>query len=384
MLERYPLPPYVITWKIERGTATLSEGMRLALAELFGRRIVVSYTSMIGSAASPAGYKEKAKGNSRGKASHESHNRLLHTQGAFIRGQTGNRWDVRPADLPARTGETVQTFELAKLLPEHLRNRVGYPVLTTGQAREHLFRIFHEQNARTDHAIEGFEEVVDEVNGRHVKRMESPIERAARLVQGFAWTPVSPHIVRAFYEHTERPVIVKPNGEIEFQSDGRAMIFSHAGLPLVPGTKALGYFHPDDPKFLHLTDGRGAMLGTWTRRGRVAFGDQEALADAMRYTHAAREAAREAANALAAPERAELAAMRASNAELLRLAEFVDVAEAPPSTLDPRPSTLVGGPAGAGLVAITRERGEVRHTRQTEAQLEREQLAEARSLLMED
>lgn len=348
LLERYPLPPYIVTWKIERGTATLSEGMRLALGELFGHRIAVSYTSMIGSESSPAGYREKKKGNSRGKASHEAHNRLFHTQGSYIAGQTGNRWDVRPADLNARAKEAVEIWQMRDRLPEHLRGQEKYPLLTLNQAREHLFRICGEQNARTEHALEAFEEVLERVGDRIVKRMERPIERAARLARGYEFTPVSPAIVAAFYEHSEKPVIVKPNGELEFQHEGRTFIFRHGGNPLVPGTKCLAYFHPDDPKFLHLTDGRGGLLGTWLRRDRVAHHDRDALAEAMRYTHIAREAAREAANALAQPQRAELSAMRAHNAELLKLSEFTDVTEAPAAG-----TGTVGAPVGAALTAVS-------------------------------
>lgn len=343
--------------------------MRLALGELLGHRIAVSYTSMIGSESSPAGFREKKKGNSRGKASHESHNRLFHTQGSYIAGQTGSRWDVRPADLEAWATEAMEIWNLAQQLPAHLRGTEKYPLLTLGQAREHLFRICGDQNARTDHALEDFEERVERIGDRVVKRMESPLERAARLVQGYEWTPVSPHIVRAFYEHSERPVTVKPNGEIEFSVDGRPVIFTHGGVALPPGTKALGYFHPDDPKFLHLTDGKGGMLGTWLRRGRVAFNDEAALAEAMRYTHLARETARTAANDLAAPQRAELEAMRAHNAELLRLADFTDVAAAPQSN-----EALVGSPAGAALVAVA---AQAKADRKAEAKAARDDAREA-------
>lgn len=177
--------------------------------------------------------------------------------------------------------------------------------------------------------------------------MEMPIERAARLAKGYTFTPVSPDIVAAFYEHTEKCVVVEDNGEISFDTDGRRLRFQHGGVPLAPGTKALAYFHPDDPKFVHLTDGKGAILGTWLRRDRVGHHDPDALAEAMRYTHVAREAAREAANTLAAPERAELDAMRRHNAELLKLTEFTDVTAAPEAA-----AGTVGSPAGAALTAV--------------------------------
>ena len=350
MLERYPLPPYVMNWKLERGTAGMDEAVRGALGELLGQRIQFSITSMIGAKQSPGGYAEKKKGNSRGKASHESHNRLLHTQGAYIQGQTGNRWDVRPADLQARADEAVEIFQFRDLLPAHLRGQEQYPLLTLNQAREHLFRIFNAQNERTQHALQGFDEIAERLGDRIITRMESPIERAARLaasVQG-EWSPVSPLIVRAFYEHTERLVTVKDNGEISFDVDGKTHTFAHAGVPLLPGTKALAYFHPDDPAFLHLSDGRGSMLGTWLRRSLVKFGDDEALANAMRYTHIAREAARAAANKLAEPQRAEISAMREHNAKLMQLADFTEVA-GPPAPCE----GIVGSPAGAALVEVS-------------------------------
>lgn len=386
MLERYPLPPYVVTWKLERGTAGMDEAVRAALGELLGNRIAFSITSMIGAKSSPAGYAEKKKGNSRGKASHESHNRLLHTQGSYIAGQTGNRWDVRPADLLERNKEAVQVWQMRELLPEHLRGKEQYPLLTLNTAREQLFRICNAQNERTDHKLQGFEEIAERIAGsaggpdRIIKRMESPIERAARLVRAVQgdWSPVSPAIITTFYEHTQRAVVVKPNGEIEFQHDGRSFTFAPAGVPLVPGTKALGYFHPDDPGFLHVTDGRGGILGTWMRRGRVAFGDQEALAAAMRYTHVAREAARMAANQLAEPQRAELEAMRAHNAELMRLSEFTDVTAAPAAN-----AGTVGSPIGAALTAVS---AASKAALKTEKQQERDaarDAAAARKTLME-
>jgi hypothetical protein len=350
MLERYPLPPYVSTWKLERGTAGMDEAVRSALGELLGNRIAFSITSMIGAAASPAGYKEKAKGNSRGKASHESHNRLMHTQGAYISGQTGNRWDIRPADLNARTKEAGEIWRLRDRLPEHLRGSEQYPILTLNQAREHLFRIFNEQNERTDHELEGFDEVVVRVGDKFTKRMQSPLERAALLIQQVQgdWTPINPAIITTFYEHSEKRVEVKPNGEIEFQQDGQQHIFAPGAAPLAPGTKALAYFLPDDPALVYLTDGKGCFLGIWARRNRVAFGDQDALAAAMRYTHIAREAARAAANKLAEPERAALEAMRAHNEELLKLAEFTDVTEAPAAN-----QGTVGSPIGAALTTVS-------------------------------
>jgi hypothetical protein len=353
LLERYPLPPYVMHWVVERGTATLAEGVKAALGELFNNRIKVHYTSMIGEQ-SPAGYKEKAKGNSRGKASHESHNRLFHTQASFIGSQTGNRWDVRPADLNARCKEAQQIHLRSQELPEHLREQVKYPLPTPAKAREHFQTFCLEQNFRTQHSLEDFEHVLEWFDGvkwqpretapagaKFRRRLEMPVERAMRLIRSVEkWDRVSPDIIKTFLEHTERIEHVEPNGEIKISIDGKLLTFCHGGNPLAPGTRCLAYHHSDDPQFLHLTSGDGKILGTWYQRGRTQYLDQEALAQAMRYTHAARSAAMATANDLAAPERAALEAMRAHNAAL---EQFVVTADVPVAVGDERGSAVAVG-----------------------------------------
>lgn len=359
LLERYPLPPYICTWKIERGTATLSEGSARAIQEMLPDRIKVSYTSMIGGR-SPAGYQEKAKGNSRGKASHESHNRLFHTQAAYIPGQTGARYELRPADLKSRADECVEIWSLRNRLPEHLRGTEQYPLLLPGQAREHLTQFCLDQNFRTDHKLEGFAEVLewfDASAGKWMpsntypgradcpqpavatlasnvptfrRRMEMPVERAIKLMAGHQWTKVSPDVIIAFLSHTARSVTIEPSGEIEFQHEGTRIRFAApVGRAECPhpaaNAKCLGYFNPSDAAFLHVTTGQGSILGTWFRRQRIGHKDHELLEQAMRYTANALKAAQDYAAQLMTPEREKLDAMRAHNTDLERGNDFIDV-----------------------------------------------------------
>ena len=356
LLQRYPLPPYLVHWLVERGTATLAEAVKAALAELFNNRIKVHYTSMIGGS-SPTGYNEKRKGNSRGKASHESHNRLFHTQGSFIGGQTGANWGIRPADLEARVKECQEIFQTAQALPEEKRAEVKYPLLTLAEARAKFSTICEEQNARTEHALEDFATVLEvladgqwqvaEVAQPGVEcrsRMERPTERALRLIRSVErWDKTSPEIVRSFLDHTQRFVTVNARGEVELMIEGRKLVYRSVpdGQAINPGTKCLAYHHPGDPEFLHLTSGDGRILGTWCQRGRGTFLDQSALAEAMRYTHAARAAAKDVAGDLAAPQREQLDAMREHNAGLQ---QFVVTTDVPNAT-----STLGASPVGSAL-----------------------------------
>jgi hypothetical protein len=355
LLERYPLPPYLVHWIVERGTATLAEAVKAALAELFNARIKVHYTSMIGGK-SPVGYAEKRKGNSRGKASHEAHNRLFHTQASFLPGQTGASWSIRPADLEARVKECQAIHAQAQQLPEDQRGQVEYPLLTLDQAREKFAQLCHQQNFRDDHQIEGFEKVIEVWTGERWElaaaaapgaqcrtRMERPVERALRLIRSVErWDKVSPDIIVTFLEHTQRLVTVTDKGEVELQIEGRKVYFRHAGEPLDAGTKALAYLHPGEPQFLHLTTGDGRILGTWCQRGRGSFLDNQALAEAMRYTSAARAAAQATAAELAAPQREQLAAMRERNAE-----RFNTITTAPAAT-----GELAGGTIGSAMRSI--------------------------------
>jgi hypothetical protein len=416
LLERFGLPPYTVVWKIEHGTATLSKGSRAVLRELLPGRIDVSYSSMIGGA-SPAGYQQRGLGNSKGKAMLESHNRLMHTMAASLPGQTGPVYSKRPLDLQARVKEATEIWQTTQHLPAHLRNDVAYPLLTLNQAREHLFRYFQIQNQRTEHALQGFEEIAEWYDattglwkhqstfpGRDTsprcpeltdsqlstinsqlggqpqvrRRKESPLERCARLIAPYRdrWSMVSPDIIAAFYEHTARQVVVQPNGLIEFRTDGRAFQFMpppscaaanelstlnpQLSTHLAPGTKLLAYFHPDDPSYLHLTDGQGRALGTWIRRDRAT--DQDTLTQAIRYSQASLSAAKDIAANFAAPERAALEHMRARNAELLASDTFVAVSE-PLGPLGP----LSPSPVAASLAATSAERQAAQRATQAEA-----------------
>ncbi len=383
LLERYGLPPYEMIWKIERGTATLSAGSAAALAELLPDRIRVSFSSMLGGN-SPAGYFERRIGNSKGKASLESHNRLMHTIGANVDAQTGPSYGKRPADLAAREKEAVEIWKLAQMLPESLRGQAQYPVLTLAQARAELQRIFAVQNNRTEHSLEGFEEILewfDEGRGLWLpqsqmpdgelqlrKRKESPIERGARLVAGLEWTRVSPEIIRAFYEHTQRPVKVEESGEIEFLLEGKKIYFlpPPGAKPLPPGTKLLGYLNPDEPRFLHLTDGDGRIVGTWLRKALVKHHDEDALQQALRYGARAMSAVKEYAETLASDERARLEAMRQHNAELIQSATFIEVTPAAATS-----TGTLRSPVAAALASTAVTKKEIKNLEKQRAEDER-------------
>lgn len=397
VLERWGIPSdYVMTFQLENGTATLPVAVAQALGHTFNGRINVVFSRMIGGN-SPVGYAERGKGNSNSKASLESMNRLGHTDTADLPGQTGRRYDLRPADLGAREKEAVATWNTASALPEHLRSKTGYPLLTLTQAREHLMRIFRMQNEREDHELEGFEWILEwrpnpssawapantapaeMPEGAEIRqRKERPSERAEFLARGIRFDRVPPVAFKVFYEHTQRLVKVGSRGEIGFSAEKRELVFRDArpdgGLP--PASQWLAYHHPEDPALLHLLHPKtGAYVATWVRRERVGWSDPQALAAAIRYTEAALQAQRVIAEDLVSPERDARAQRLAENAALVTEAEFLDVTPVPSE----RGETIAVSPA---TLAMRQAREERDQRREAHAAVDRRDAAAAASEIL--
>ena len=152
-------------------------------------------------------------------------------------GQIGASYGKRPTELIDREREALEIWLSHR--PEDRADLV-YPVYTVPQAREKLFEVFRLQNQRTDHNCEGTDQIVEAYDGNlwvpattaHVgcpvrTRMESPMERAAKLIRQNPgeWSRVSPEILTAFYEHTMRRRPVEQNGEITFMHEGKVLRF---------------------------------------------------------------------------------------------------------------------------------------------------------------
>lgn len=157
--------------------------------------------------------------------------------------------------------------------------------------------------------------------------MERPVERAIQLMAPYAgqWTKCPPDVIIAFLTnsaHTITKSQVNSGGEITFShGDHKKMIFAppspeHASSLNDPRAALLGYFNPEDPAFLHVTDGNGRWLGTWYRRARLKWNEPELLEQAMRYTSVALQAVQRTAEQLCSPRSTDLVALRAHNAEL--------------------------------------------------------------------
>lgn len=197
------------------------------------------------------------------------------------------------------------------------------------------------------------------------ERLESPCERRERLIQPYRaeWAGVSPDVISAFYEHTQRDVTVSERAEVLITVDGVRHWFRPATGTLsnltAPGAKLLAYFHPDFPDFLHLSTRDGRWVGTWPKVQLVS--DADSLTAAIAASEAAVRTVRERAAELGSGERQRLEEMRERNAERLRFADAIEVAPAP---------------AGAGLIEGV-VAGQLATARETLAAAKRTQRREA-------
>ncbi len=174
-----------------------------------------------------------------------------------------------------------------------------------------------------------------------------------KLCTGIKFDAVSPEIICAMLEHTQRLVTVTDAGEIEFKHEGRLLTFANpnGGCAQAPGKKLLAYCHLDDPRFLHLTDGNGAFVGTWIRRALVRAGDRAALNAAIEYANSALKHHKETTAQLNVVETVRLDEMRERNNQLLASSTFIDVAEPRLGAL----SNEISSPIATTLVATQKE-----------------------------
>jgi hypothetical protein len=401
VLERWGLPStYPITWKLENGCATFPEATALALEDLSGGALTVSYARMI-NGVSVAGYKERALGNSRAKASHESHNNLMHNMAGDLPGQTGRRWDVRPADLASREKAAREIHSIAQRLSPQARKGMQYPVLTLPEAREELNRIFHQMNARTEHELEGFldlgewrENVFAEWRpictfpaiapaGYETRtRKESPTERMDRLTAGIEFRRVARSTLIHFYHDTQKLVTVDERGEISFTFEKREHTFC-ALVPdafgLMPGSKFLAYFHPREPDFLHLTRlaPHSGYVATWVRRERVRHGDAAGLKEQIQYTEHALKQQRDHLRRVS-DEGRETQAMRENNARLIEEHTAIEVSDMHAIARVGTRSTASDSNPGSGTgAALDAAQAAIAQGQQSERARERERTAAA-------
>lgn len=302
LLQKYSMPSgYQMTLKVENAKATLRQPAREALQVLAGGQIAVEYTRMVNRAL-PSGYGERHGTPWDVKGILERTFSSFHDHGAALPGQTGARYDLKPAELEAQIKEHAALMKEAEDLPADVVAQLRSAFLTQAEAVQAVEAVFAKLNQRRKHSMQGFDQVemwrfpedsgwrpLDELRhlpAREVSRaifehrMESPLERLEKLLRAQPKpTPVPAEALLAFMARTIKTVRHPAPYTIAWREAGVEFIFRGELAELASGKG--GPFSvkllPGEPNVAHLylaADGR--RLGALSRVLAPRIGDEEA------------------------------------------------------------------------------------------------------------
>ena len=329
-----------VTILCENASAAISDDLADMLEALLG--VQIGRTGMLADKVLANGFVPKG-GKPWEKGWIESAYHLMANYAGGFTGQKGASYQLKPDDFEARLLYAENLLDTEGLSPEQLAQ------LHTGfwhydEALTAYTRIWDAMEARTDHRMQGFEEVRDyELPGRPgllteaearmlpraevctlttVPRRESPRERKTRLLAETARVKVADHALALLLLTPKRCTL--KNLRVTFTHLGEGFTFSEAGSPVLAlpeGTELLGYFDPAKPDRLFACRTDGRYVGAVRRRGAVNIADAEAIAkERGEITAIITQHVLEPIRARHGEEDRALAAMKAENAA--KLAEW--------------------------------------------------------------
>jgi hypothetical protein len=289
----------------ERGTAALPDAAKTALAEISGGMIVVHDTSMV--VGQVFEFKDRATGNSWGKAWLESFFGSLHSELQDLPGQKGRRYDLAPAELHGRKQELAQLVRAGKRLPLELRLAFRLPFMTPAEALQELDNAFARLHARRDHNLLCFEraalwrlqpsdaprplaELPDFLLDQSERllwdnsQMESPMERfQRRLPDSGERSAVADCALQRLMEEQKRVRFMDLQFAFERERTDYIYLPPDALLPhLTEGEHYLLWFHPQEMSVVYVTRDR-PHLGYVGKLTRFTAGRRGELEDAKAY-----------------------------------------------------------------------------------------------------
>lgn len=310
-LEQNGIPrDWPIYLHVERGTATVDPEEARLWHQMTNGLVNICYTEMKGSYC--LAWDEKRVGNSNGKACLESSWALHHNYAAALPGYVGRNRDNAPAIIKGQRAETIALLQFAATLPPEDRARVKLPVLTYDEFVRERMDMIARINGRADHQLEAFEKIVTwrprgidgapwrplaeleqvpaGVRGpeflEYNTRLETPIERRARLRARGNWDPCPPHWLALIYGFRATPLTVN-KGTIHLRrgtSHWWFMAESHAAqvaAGIKNGHEYLVAYNPHSMNACYILDPKGKKyLGCWQQRGHRK-GERDQLAKSI-------------------------------------------------------------------------------------------------------
>lgn len=358
MLERFGTPrDWSMTLLLENASASLSETDKRSFEQV-GIRIL--NTGLIRNKLTASGFIEQG-GMPWQKGWIEAFFRIMHTRINHLPGTTGRRYDLTRGDVEDRVRYTINTIEKARKLGIPFAE-LNLPLLSLEEFHTLLDEYVLRLNFRTNHTLQGFDKVYEyetspgefirsddpraasivPVGSELYPRMEAPIERAHRLLQGHQMQPVHPRQLMALA--LDKRVITVRNDQVRIQSSSistDALIFRDKDtaetLAKYNGQeKALIGFIATDRTQVHLFTNDEDMAYVCSPRNveRVDITDETAILCRSGEVHRGRQRIRDEVAELLEPANAELSHMRRYNEALLsgsiavdRIATAIDDAE---------------------------------------------------------
>jgi hypothetical protein len=269
------------TLMVEHGTAAIPAWMESMLSDLSGGKIRVQRGGIEGHPAHVGQYAGRGKGNYRFKAALESLGSLIHSEFAFLPGQTGLSVERRPEEthglLKANDALLEAFLALREARPE-LAAALRFPVMSSAQHLEIALEVYHRINTRTEHELEGWDlrVVPDERNPMRMRR-QSPWE---------VWQPGRAQLTR--FTDQQIAVLLYSEQRIKLRTVQRAMIaFEDAEMGsglhrfdahhFADGEKFGTILNPFAEDSLYLYDASGRYRGVARKLQRVCRTDDEAM-----------------------------------------------------------------------------------------------------------
>jgi hypothetical protein len=308
---KFGLPPYQVTILCENAAASISPELQLSIEMLFSGRVKIERTGLIEHRTMTNGFVERG-GKPWEKGWIEStFNQLWNILGAQ-RGYKGSNQRLNaPGDLDAKLRYTkllIGQGDRALNLPPEKITELRLPFPSPKELEDAFSWACSVSDARTNHRYLGFDRVTEfqlEAGGepqplqalallppaqqlqvRPIERAESSVERWTRLTAEVQFAAIQPSVLAVFLLTPKRVKYANHSVTFEHNRAGYTYVDREGDvLQGVPdGTEFLGYFSPDNPELLYLTELNGARTGTLKRlggkRGMVDIRDKDALADA--------------------------------------------------------------------------------------------------------
>jgi hypothetical protein len=219
--------------------------------------------------------------------------------GAFA-GQKGAMYQLKPDDFAARLLYAENLLATDGLAPEQIDQlKTGFWMFD--DALTAYTRIFDFLERRTQHAMQGFDEVCDyALSGEAglltlaeaqqlprekitalmpIPRRQSPLERKAKLTEGMRRAKLPEHALALLLLTPKRCKL--ENLKITFTHLSEGFTFTEAGSPVLAlpeGSELLGYFDPARPDRLFCCLLNGKYVGPIRRRGAVDIRNCAAIA----------------------------------------------------------------------------------------------------------